>query len=336
MTKKKQQDEKSSQPLIVKKIKKADHGHHGGAWKVAYADFVTAMMAFFLLLWLLNATSEEQKEGISNYFDPAQPKISRSESGSGGIMGGLSISKENQMQTITDRPPPSDLAPVYTDKTVSEDEGAQDRTKVDITEASDRALDNEKMRREEARFQETMEKLQETISSSPELRDLSKNLLVDITPEGLRIQIVDQEGEPMFPSGSSRMFEKTDKLMALVAKTIAELPNSISIRGHTDSKPFRGTGDYTNWELSADRANASRRVLIDNGYSAQKIANVVGKADTDHLNKEDRYDAQNRRISIILLRDSDPTVKEGVNTNDKALKSIDEGYRRTRGNIQFP
>ncbi len=334
MTKKKQQEKKSTQPLIVKRIKKADHAHHGGAWKVAYADFVTAMMAFFLLLWLLNATSEEQKEGISNYFDPTSPRISRSESGSGGVLGGLSISKDNQMATITDQPPPSDLAPVFADKQISDN--ADDVTKTDVTEATDRALDNEKMRREETRFEETKRKLEEAITRTPEIRELAKNLLVDITPEGLRIQIVDQEGEPMFPSGSARMFDKTDKLMSLVAKTISELPNSISIRGHTDGKPFRGKGDYTNWELSADRANASRRVLLDNGYSAQKIANVVGKADTDHINKKDPLDDQNRRISIILLRDSDPTVKDGVNTNDKALKSIDDGYRKTRGNIQFP
>lgn len=331
MTNKKQQEENAKQPLIVKKIKKGDGGHHGGAWKVAYADFVTAMMAFFLLLWLLAATTDAQKEGISSYFDPTAPKVSQSVSGAGGVLGGIAITKDGEMIRDAEQETPTDFAPIFKDP-----EELQKRQEVlsDVSEATDSALEREQKRREEQQFEQLKKRLEQAINSEPDLKKLVKNLKIDITDEGLRIQIVDQQGEPMFPTGSANMFDKTSKLMALVAKTIEDIPNSISIRGHTDGRPYRGSGDYSNWELSADRANASRRVLLDEGYPANKIANVVGKADTDHFIKDNPLDPQNRRISIILLRESASNDGAGVNSNNKA--DAPRTYERSRGNIQFP
>ncbi|MGE4313082.1 MAG: flagellar motor protein MotB [Pseudobdellovibrionaceae bacterium] len=343
MTKKKGQEDKAAQPLIVKKVKKGGGGHHGGAWKVAYADFVTAMMAFFLLLWLLNVTTDEQKNAIANYFDPVHPKVSQAESGAGGVLGGLSMSPEGAMTSDLQAPVPAPTPPNYSQqKKGNEDEAPQgdNQQNVALEDVADQALNAEKQRREDQRFEDAKAELEKAIADNPELSKMSENLKVDITPEGLRIQIVDQEGEPMFPSGSAQMFEKTEKLMGLVAQIISSMPNSISIRGHTDSVPYRGRGDYSNWELSADRANASRRVILDNGYSPQKIANVVGKADTDAFIKEDPSDPKNRRISIILLRQSTgESEANSVNSNDNAPKSSivpKPAYQKTRGSVNFP
>tara|TARA_B100000378_G_scaffold278861_1_gene283976 strand:- start:1183 stop:2154 length:972 start_codon:yes stop_codon:yes gene_type:complete len=321
---KKKGNEDKLQPIIVKKVKKGGGGHHGGAWKVAYADFVTAMMAFFLLLWLLNVTTDVQKEGIADYFDPTALKVSQSESGAGGVLGGLTVSSEGAM-TDTAQVPLTDTTP-------------QSRIRGQNLEgASDEAVQAEQRRREEASFAKIKAEIEEAISENPELEDLGENLQVDVTPEGLRIQIIDQAGDPMFPSGSARMFTKTENLMAEVSQIISKMPNDISIRGHTDATPYRGSGDYTNWELSADRANASRRVLLDNGYTEEKIANVVGKADTDHFNKEDPTADENRRISIILLRATAEVSEGDVNTNDNArTKKSSVPYQRSRGNIRFP
>lgn len=314
-------------PIIVKKIKKNAAGHHGGAWKVAYADFVTAMMAFFLLLWLLNVTTKEQKAGLADYFDPV-PKVSKTtESGAGGILGGLNISKDGAMVTDT--------------KPVIEQQTAADpalREKQDPL--TDEKFREENRRREEENFKKAEAEIQKAMSESPDLKELQKNLMVDMTPEGLRIQIVDQEGEPMFPSGSAQMYPKTEKLMTKLAETISKVPNEISVRGHTDSVPYTKGRTYGNWELSAERANASRRVLIANGFPDKRINNVLGKADRDHLVANNPNDAKNRRISIILLRE-ELTVQVGANRSTDAVKRLEEErknpqYQRSKGEVEFP
>ncbi|MES2729732.1 MAG: flagellar motor protein MotB [Pseudomonadota bacterium] len=284
---------KKEQPIIIKKIKKGGGGHHGGAWKVAYADFVTAMMAFFLLLWLLNVTTEEQKNAISNYFDPTAPQVSRNESGAGGVMGGLSVAEEGAMTTNLQAPappPPNPQAP----------QPLQPKQSAEHT--PEQQLRDELKRREEKRFSDVKKAIENAVKNNPDMKDLLKNLKIDMTDEGLRIQIVDQDGEPMFPSGSAQMYAKTRNLMTLVARTIATMPNNISVRGHTDSVRYARGGNYTNWELSADRANASRRVLLGAGIAEARLANVVGKAATEPLITNNPKDSQNRRISIILLR----------------------------------
>lgn len=327
MAKKDVGDEKGkSQPIIVKKVIKGGGGHHGGAWKVAYADFVTAMMAFFLLLWLLNVTTEEQKTAISTYFDPTLPKISSSESGAGGVLGGISVSPEGAMTTNLQPPVAAVDAP--------KEQARPDQTLKSAEELAEEELQQELARREEARFEQVKQELEKAIQENPELKELAKNLLVDVTPEGLRIQIVDQEGEPMFPLGSARMFEKTEKLMGLVSRAVGKLPNHISIRGHTDSKPYSAGGNYSNWELSADRANASRRVLLNNGMKQERIGNVMGKADTEPLIEKFPTDARNRRITIILLRES--LKSQSTDGAAAVQKAQDEGFQRSQGRVQFP
>ncbi|MGB0720010.1 MAG: flagellar motor protein MotB [Bdellovibrionales bacterium] len=298
------------QPIIIKKIVKGG-GHHGGAWKVAYADFVTAMMAFFLLLWLLNVTTEEQKNAISNYFDPTHPRVSESTSGAGGVMGGLSVNVEGAMvstvQPIT--PPPTQQSTMNAARANAEPQNLKSA----IEEAEE-----ELRAQEEKELDDIKEKIEQAIQQSPELAALAENLMIDMTPEGLRIQVIDQEGKPMFPSGSARMFEKTRALMEQVAKIIQAVPNEISVRGHTDSIPFGKGADYTNWELSTDRANASRRVLEQADIPTERLNNVVGKADTEHLLPDDPSSARNRRISIILLRE-ELTDPEGYKKRAEAL-----------------
>jgi len=321
--------EEKLQPIIVKKIKKGG-GHHGGAWKVAYADFVTAMMAFFLLLWLLNVTTDEQKAGIAEYFDP-NPRISISTSGAGAILGGLTISPEGAQVR--------DNAPVVPPESQLDAALRPGDTQLTQAEMAQQQREEEMRKREEAEFEQAEAELKQAIASTPELAELSKHLIVDMTPEGLRIQIVDQDGVSMFPSGSAQMYEKTKALMAKVTDVIKDMPNQVSVRGHTDSVPYRGAGGMSNWELSTDRANASRRVLLESGLPESRINNVLGKADTDHLLPDQPKDARNRRISIILLHDA-VTTQEGAGKSSAATSRKERVqpslFRRSQGNVEFP
>ena len=362
------------QPIVIKKIVKGG-GHHGGAWKVAYADFVTAMMAFFLLMWLLNVTDAEQKNAISNYFDPTHPKASDMRSGAGGVMGGTSMSTEGAMvstvQPIT-QPTPTGTSgsSLNAAKATGQIKGDSETDEAGSgQDSAEEQAEAELKAQEEEKLEEVKEALEQAMASNPELADLSENLLVDMTPEGLRIQVVDSKGKPMFPSGSARMYERTRKLMEQVGKVVQAVPNEISVRGHTDSVPYGANADYTNWELSSDRANASRRALKDTGVPSDRLNNVVGKADTEHLLPEDPTNARNRRISIVLLREelTDPEAykkrvkklasKKRAMTNkmDKppALPSADptrspgntapsipepkaKKFKKTDGAVQFP
>lgn len=302
---------KKEQPIIIKKIKKGGHGHHGGAWKVAYADFVTAMMAFFLLMWLLNATTEEQKTGIADYFspstDPLAPRVSVTLSGAESLLAGQSVAREGAMVT--------DLMPLV---------NTPELTNVDVqNEAA-----------EQESFNEVEAELKQAMQDDPELADLAPNLIVDEAPEGLRIQIVDQEGQSMFPSGSARMYPRMRKLLERVAKIIEKADNQISVRGHTDSVPYRGRDGYSNWELSADRANSSRKVLLSSGLAPKRLDDVVGKADTEHLFPDDPRSAKNRRISIILIKDSITEAKKGGD-GSKGRTYLDQLRSRPRSNTIF-
>lgn len=317
------------QPIIVKKGKKAKHPHHGGAWKVAYADFVTAMMAFFLLLWLISSTSEEQKQGIAEYFT-SNPMVTRSESGAGGVLGGLTVAQEgamtSQVQPLVERPQTQD--PALKPGSIPPREE---------TNISDERFLQEQKKREEENFEKARAALERAMQNSPELAN--ESLVVDMTPEGLRIQLLDQEDKPLFASGSDHLLPHTQKLLREVSGVIQQLPNELSVRGHTDSVPYGPGADYTNWELSADRANAARRELRKAGMPAARLNNVVGKADTDHLFPEKPRDGRNRRISIILLH-NELTIQEGANKSSRAVKKQErieqELYRRTEGNVEFP
>lgn len=328
----KQNDEK--QPIIIiKKVKKVEGGHHGGAWKVAYADFVTAMMAFFLLLWLLNVTTAEQKDLISSYFAPTDPRISKSESGSGGVMGGTTMSPDGAMR--------STRTPVSAPETTASAEGRQgeDGDAIGELEAIDARTAEELDRRDEKAFEATEEKIKQAIESVPELKELAQSLLIDMTPEGMRIQIVDQEGKPMFQSGSAKPLPQTEKLLTMITSVIRDMPNKISLRGHTDSKPYTKYSGYTNWELSADRANASRRIMLDHELPANRIDNVQGKADREHLLPNEPESARNRRISIILLKQSiTPGLpkKTPASAPKKPGPEVQQPRKREEGVIYFP
>lgn len=290
------------QQIIIKRVKKVAGGAHGGAWKVAYADFVTAMMAFFLLLWLLNAVTEEQLTGISNYFAPSM--ASKSASGAGGILGGQVIGQGAQV-SMTSSPslvqhlPPSSIGPGGEDLTSAATEPMEGMSEEEF---------REKMaEREQQKFDKAKNVLENALRGIPELQKFEGSLLVDNTPEGLRIQITDQEGLAMFPSGSSAMFGHTRSLLDLVSRIVNQMPNKISITGHTDAIPFRDPSGYTNWELSADRALASRRALLMSGVPEDRVDRVVGRASSEPLVVDDPKAPRNRRISIILLRENDLT-----------------------------
>ncbi len=273
--------------IIIKKVKGGGHGgHHGGAWKVAYADFVTAMMAFFLLLWLLSTTTEEQKRGISEYFTPEAASLSGG--GAGGALGGISVTGDEgaaaasaSTVVLAIQPPSAPQA-----------------------EPDEDAFLEFQERQEQEAFEEAQDALRQAILENPELADVAENLIIDMTPEGMRIQIVDQEGGSMFASGSAEMAPRTRKLLEQIAQVVTKLPNKISVSGHTDAQQFGGAGGYSNWELSSDRANASRRGLIQGGLTPDRFAEVTGKAAQEPLLEEDPFAPQNRRISLILLREA--------------------------------
>lgn len=315
--------DQSNQPIIIKKVNKVEGGHHGGAWKVAYADFVTAMMAFFLLLWLLNVTTSDQKKGIADYFAPAS--ISSSKSGAGGLLGGQTVIVDGARISTAGlvsaqpgmAPPDSDAKKSEIQKDGQEtgsglagetgeasgqvgDTGDQTGRARQLT---DQELEAQAALREEQKMREIESQLKQAIQDNPQIAELSKQIITDLTPEGLRIQLVDQDQSSMFNSGSAGMNDRTRKLMQLVAQALAKLPNKISISGHTDATPFRGTGGYGNWELSADRANASRRALIEAGLAPPRIKQVVGKAETEPLISSDPQNPANRRISVVVLRE---------------------------------
>lgn len=235
---------------IIKRVKKGGHGHHGGAWKVAYADFVTAMMAFFLLLWLLNAVTEQQLNGVAEYFTPIA--ASTRESGAGGMLGGQAIG-EGAEQSITGAtaavilPPPS--------------VGSGGSEMTDPNEASDieeDAIQAALEAKEQQQFEQIAEELREQISGVPDLAPMANSLLIDSTPEGLRIQIADQDKVDMFAPGSAQLYPRTRDLLIQVASVIRKMPNKLSISGHTDPSTAIDPSGYTNWELSSDRALATR------------------------------------------------------------------------------
>ncbi len=261
-----------NQTIIVKKIKKGGHGHHGGAWKVAFADFAVAMMAFFLLLWLIASTTKEEQAGLSEYFSPPTQGLADGSGASEDIIdmgGGQKISQG--------------------------DDSKQDAREPTVDEI------REVIEAERKQLESLMQELKMTIENSEALKPFKDQLLLDITPDGLRIQIVDKEGRPMFDSGVASMKPYSRTILREIAKVINKVPNKLSLTGHTDATKFVSRKGYSNWELSADRANASRRELIAGGYDADKIAKVVGLASMVPFDKDDPRSPVNRRIAIIVL-----------------------------------
>ncbi len=301
-------------PIIIKRIKKSGGGHHGGAWKVAYADFVTAMMAFFLLLWLLGNTTEEQKKAIGNYFNPTLAISSSSSTvavmdGQQQVMETTSEGAAAELDTEEDGTGKTGEGTGETQDTGAATPVAQAQGEKPIDAKEAEAALKEA---ETKKFEEVKKQIQQVIAQTPDLSGLQDNLKIDQTPEGLRIQLLDKEKESMFASGSAQMTEKSRKLLSLVAQAVQGMPNKLAISGHTDASPYVGNDGRTNWELSSDRANAARRVLVENGIDATHVQNVVGRADTDPFVKDNPLDPQNRRISIVLLSEVHMTPGEGA------------------------
>lgn len=279
--------------IVIKKIKKsAGHGHHGGAWKVAYADFVTAMMAFFLLMWLINTTTPEQKRGIADYFAPSA--VSKSDSGAGGVLGGTSPAQDGAKSAGS--------AAFVVKLKEAEDEAKKRRERDDAQGSGLRG------RQQDSAGQRALDavssQLRQAMQAEPDLAELSKHVLIDQTEDGMRIQLVDQDGRSMFEPGSSEPTPRVQKLLAEVAHSVGALSNRIAISGHTDGQPFQGPGGYSNWDLSAARANAARRILEANGLQQNRIAQVSGKAGSDPLYPDNPFASANRRITIMLLREA--------------------------------
>jgi chemotaxis protein MotB len=293
------------QPIVIKKVKKVvGGGHHGGAWKVAYADFVTAMMAFFLLMWLLNTTSPEQKQGIADYFAPAS--ISSSTSGSGGILGGTSLGDDGakadgKMSVIQQMAPE---APTETNK------DGQSTASASLDSASEEALRDALAKKEQDSFASAAQSLRQSLQDMPELAELSKQIMIDQTPEGLRIQLIDQDGRSMFKENSRDPNDRARILLRAVAKVINQLPNRITISGHTSASAIGKRAD-SDWALSAERADASRQVLRGAGVDEDRIYQVSGKANSEPLYADDPTLPGNRRISIVLLREK-PVLPDGL------------------------
>jgi chemotaxis protein MotB len=298
--------------VIIKRIKKGGHGgHHGGAWKVAYADFVTAMMAFFLLMWLINTTTPEQKRGIADYFAPQA--ISQTTNGSGGVLSGTVIGKDGPraggIASIDDNsnPPTQSNSPQTkpanaknngTTSTQMSDSAAQMQSADHLQPAMPSSKDGQ--------FATAAESIRQAMQEMPDIAALSRQIMVENTPNGVRIQLTDQDGRPMFQPGSAQPMPYTRTMLAAVAKVIDRLPNRISISGHTDGKDFQGPDGMTNWELSAARANAARAIITGAGVNIDRISEVVGRAGSDPLLPEDPDASANRRISILLIREAPP------------------------------
>jgi chemotaxis protein MotB len=274
--------EELPRPIIVKKIKKGGHGHHGGAWKIAYADFVTAMMAFFLLMWLLGSTSPEQKAGISEYFQTPLKQVLM-----GPSMGGATTPLKGGGRDFTKTE--GQVKPISSTK-------GNEKT-VDIEQAKDLLKKAEKKRLEDLKS-----KITKAIETNPTLKQFKSQLLLDITTEVLRVQIVDDQNRPMFNTAKAVLQPYAKVILREIGAMLNDVPNKISLSGHTDAAGYASGGTaYSNWELSADRANASRRELIAGGMNEEKLMRVVGLASASLFDKENPFNPVNRRISLIIM-----------------------------------
>jgi chemotaxis protein MotB len=324
--------------IVIKRIEEAAHGHHGGAWKVAYADFVTAMMAFFLLMWLLNATTEQQRRGLADYFNPSNAMSSGS-SGMGLPFGGMTINSAGQMArdagsirieqghrptrldledeedelesppTSTRRGPPGPEEAAQPTVARAQPGTAREGRDSESARMTDIALRAELVRREEAAMEQAAEVLREALAADPAMAAMAGQVSVDLRPEGLRIQLIDADGQPMFATGSAQPNERTRLLIRAVAGAAGRLPNPLQITGHTDATPFRGEG-RSNWELSAERANAVRRLLQEAGIVDARIRAVSGAADREPHIPAQPTAAGNRRVAITLLRQAEAPRRE--------------------------
>jgi chemotaxis protein MotB len=295
-------------PIIVKRIKKGGGGHHGGAWKIAYADFVTAMMAFFLLMWLLGSTSKGDLSGIAEYFKTPLKVAMQGGSGSGDSSsviqgGGRDLTRKDGQQKKGDNPQPKKSYNLGAAKAELE-------------------------RLEMAKLMGLKSRIQSMIEASPTMRQFKKQLLIDITSDGLRIQIVDEQNRAMFALAKAELQPYAKEILFEIGQTLNDMPNKISLSGHTDAAGYSsGEKGYSNWELSADRANASRRALIAGGMDESKVLRVVGLSSAVPFDKLDPLSPVNRRISIIVMnkRAEEAITKEGLAPESASSAALPAG-----------
>ena len=268
-------------PIIVKKVYQINHGgHHGGAWKVAYADFVTAMMAFFLLMWLLGATTEKQRKALADYFSPTLIQKKEESAGSNGMFGGASITDPDHYPHRASQTGTRSL-------TIPKD--AKGGPKATTSKADD-----------EARFASMKQLLQARLNSSPTMRRYARSVRLVETLEGLRIDLVDDAEFAMFLVGTDQMTAEASSLVGIVAQVINEVPNAVVVRGHTDASPYTRNQNLSNWSLSSARAEATRRALVMQGVDTRRFSRIEGVADREPFNPMDRFDPRNRRMSVTL------------------------------------
>lgn len=274
---------KKLQPIIIKRVKKGGHSAHGGAWKIAYADFVTAMMAFFLLMWLLGSTSEGDKKGLSDYFQSPLKVAMQGGSGAGASASVLNGGGNDMTQSAGQS---------------KRSDGADSKSKKSSSEQVKAA----RAKQDAQKLAELSAKISAIISSNPKLAEFSNQIKLSMTPDGLQIQIMDDQKRPMFDSGSAMVKTYMRDILQEIGAALADIDNKISMDGHTDQTPYgAGARGYSNWELSADRANASRRELVVAGLPDDKIARVMGLASSVLQDEENPRSPANRRISITVM-----------------------------------
>jgi len=287
-------DAGSARPIIIKRKKVAAHGHHGGSWKVAFADFVTAMMAFFLLMWLLAQTSEEERKAIQGYFRDPAAHIA----GQGGGMDGTGIGMVGEGG--------ANVGMIQLDHPLTQAQ-RDDADPGDEQTAAAR-FDAEALHQaQQARERETLDELQQALERELQKDDsafikLRDQIIIDQTALGLRIQLVDKQNRPMFDSGASRLSKYTEEVLWALAPRLGAVANKLSINGHTDAIAYREGSDFSNWELSADRANSARRALLDGGFPDQQVLTVQGMGASAPRLEADPSDPSNRRIVILVLK----------------------------------
>ncbi|QWE14999.1 flagellar motor protein MotB [Polynucleobacter sp. AP-Sving-400A-A2] len=311
---------KSDAPIIVvKRVKKGGHGHHGGAWKIAYADFVTAMMAFFLLMWVLGSTTAGDLAGISSYFqNPMRVSMSGGQ-GSGETTriikgGGDNISKVAGVEAKADA----------------------DTEQRRISDSS--VTDVENARKDRTKNEAVKSDIEKSVESDAELKNIKGQLFMDITSEGLRIQVVDEKGKPLFNSGGVVPTVSARRLLRVIGKSLNDNSGKIRIEGHTDAAKFsNGEAGYTNWELSSERANVARREMIAGGLAPSNVAQVIGFADTIPLNPADLSDPLNRRISITLLNKKPKKEEKPVQRPiERQKEELPKGAQEIPANLRAP
>jgi chemotaxis protein MotB len=305
--------DKKIQPIVIKKIKKGGHGHHGGAWKIAYADFVTAMMAFFLLMWLLGSTTKGDLKGIADHFSTPLQVAMFGGSGSGDSSSVIRGGGEDLTRTVGQ---------------VKRGEVDQPRAKVNL-----QALPEELQKMNEAQARKVRALVEEAIERNPRLRELRNQVKMDVTPDGLRIQIVDDQNRPMFDSGSAVVKPYMRELLREIARALNEVDAKVTLTGHTDSAPFTGgERGYSNWELSADRANASRRELLAAGMDERKVLRVVGLAAVLPFDAADPAAPGNRRISIVVMNKmAERRVLSGTELQASDIEEFERALGRVPG-----